>query len=52
MKGKKLKKKGYSASKPYEVRDYFAKRLVDSGLTMDKFNKLMGVCKNETKRFR
>ena len=45
MKATKKKKKAYSNKRPFELRDYIAKRLVEDGLTKEKFNKIMGIDK-------
>lgn len=41
----KKRRKAFSNKKPFEVRHYIAKRLVDDGITPEKFNKLMGIGK-------
>jgi len=47
MNNRKKKKKVYSKQdmRPYEVRDYFARKMVSNGLTVEQFNKLVGVKK-------
>jgi len=48
MKGKNKKKKAYSNKRQqYEIRDYIADRLVKGGITPEKFNKIIGIGKNE-----
>ena len=42
----KQKKAGSAKrERPYQVRDYFAKQLADNGLTVEKFNKILGLRK-------
>lgn len=46
MSYQKKKKRAYSKkTRQYEIRDYFAKKMLDSGVTLEKFNKLVGVKK-------
>ena len=43
---KKNKRKSFKRKiREYEIRDHIARKLVQSGLTVEKFNKIMGVKK-------
>lgn len=48
MTEKKKRRKGYLSKKykkmrSYEVRDYFARKMVTKGVTVEQFNKLVGI---------
>ena len=55
MTSKKQKKKGYlikidsETARPYQIRDYFARKLCSNGFTVEKFNKIMGVKNGKAK---
>ena len=51
MSCKKKKKKvyGQKTKRPYEVRDYFAKKLIDDNMSIERFNKIWGI-KNKEQR--
>jgi len=42
---KQKKKKAFSSRARVEIRDFISKELVDDGMTVKKFKKLMGVKK-------
>jgi len=48
MNNQKKKRKASSKKlRPYEVRDYFAKKMISDGLTIEKFDKIVGIKKTK-----
>jgi len=50
---KKKKRKDYSSknkTRNYEIRDYFARKMVSTGLTIEKFNQIIGLRPDSNKK--